>query len=195
MIRASHLGAIAERPRVVKKQEVKTEPEVVTVCRDCGINKRLPKRGITCAACNRYKLLHGVPRPSALIAREQAKRNAIKWCEVCGHTTVYALQKCKPCHDYWLTHKKSRPQWLWDEDICCSVCGFPKKAARRNKSGRLAFRKDKCQPCDTYQREQGRQRPPHLWGKGSKGWCACGYPAEHEINKIVMCNRCVKEYR
>jgi hypothetical protein len=194
MIRSQHLGAIAERPTVVKKQEVKAE-HTPTICKECGIDKRLPKRGITCSACNRYRLLHGVPRPATLIQRELAKRNAIKWCEVCGHPDIYALQKCKLCHDYWLAHKKARPRWLWDKDICCSVCGFPKKALKRGRNGRLAFRKDKCLPCDTYQREQKRPRPAYLWGKGSKGWCDCGYPAEHQIDGFTLCNRCVKDYR
>lgn len=195
MIRASHLGAIAERPQVVKQHEAKTEPKVTTtICRNCKYQKKIAVWGM-CDACCSFWRRNGKMRPAGIIRRAAAREGKAKWCKTCGHTKIKANQRCATCYRYWLLTGKARPKWFWDEDYCCSVCDFPKAAVKTYKQGRKAFYGDKCSACYRYQYRYNKPRPSHLWGKGTHGWCECGSPAEHQINKIAMCNRCVKDYR
>jgi hypothetical protein len=193
MIRSQHLGAIAERPQVVKHHEVKAEP-AKTECQCC--HQMLKIHGCDmCKTCHRYWIKHGTMRPAACIQRSLDKQNKAKWCKNCGSTSLYVEQRCKSCYRHWRLYNKERPRWRWDADICCAVCSFPKKAAKIQKRGRANFYKDKCLACYNYEKNLGRPRPEHLWGKGSKGWCDCGFPAEHQAGGFNLCNRCVKDYR
>lgn len=194
MIRSSSLAAIAERVPEVKKQETKVEPANLIRCGNCKQERPKRCRGL-CEACHTYQKRHNQNRPMHLIRREVAKLKKIRWCQTCGNPQIDSNHMCGACRKYWATSGKARPKWLWDDEFCCTTCGIPKRIARHTAGGHVNFRKDKCRACSQYERKYGKPRPQHLWGNGSKGWCDCGYPAEHEINKIVMCNRCVKEYR
>lgn len=194
MIRSHHLGAIAERPQVVKRHEVKAE-EYPFVCKHCGYPcKKTHGLGL-CSACATFYFKYRQMRPRRLIEASATRRRKAKWCMTCGHPDIMCKQECKLCYGYRQRNGKPRPRWMWDDDLCCVNCDFPKKAALRRKNGRIYFHQDKCAACYAYHKRTGKERPEYLWGKGSKGWCSCGYPAEHQIDKINMCNRCVKEYR
>ncbi len=196
MIRSSSLAAIAERPHVAKKQEAPAEAQPVNliICANCKLEKK--KRSFDlCEACYDYENTHKKNRPMYLIRREIDKQKRIKWCQNCGNPNIRALFLCLPCYLYRQTTGKQRPKWLWDEEFCCTVCGIPKKLTPRDADGATTFRKDKCRACASYQRYNGKPRPEHLWGNGKFGWCDCGYSAEHQIDGLNMCNRCVKDYR
>jgi len=194
MIRSSSLATIAERSTVVKKQEVKVQAQPVTICKDCGIDKNLTRGGV-CSTCRQYKRTHGKARSADLIERLETRRHGVRWCRTCGSTDLFIEQRCRPCYRYWKLYNKERPRRKWDKDFCCVVCGFPRKAAMIQKRGRANFYKDKCLACYNYEKRLSKPRPEYLWGKGSKGWCDCGYGAEHQIDGLKMCNRCVKDYR
>lgn len=194
MIRASHLGAIAERPQVVKKQEVKAD-EYPFVCKHCEYPcKKTHGLGL-CSACSTFYFKHRQMRPRRLIEASAIRRRKAKWCMTCGNPNVMCKQECKSCYGYRERNGRPRPRWIWDDEFPCVNCGIPKKAASRRKCGRILFHKDRCAPCYSYQRRTGKERPEYLWGKGKHGFCDCGSPAEHQIDKINMCNRCVKDYR
>jgi hypothetical protein len=192
MIRAQHLGAIAERPQVVKKQEVKAEKLIL--CKQCNLRKP-PYRVDTCAACCRYEKRNGHPRTISLIRLDAKRQSKAKWCKNCGNPSLYVGHLCLACYKYQVKHGKNRERWRWDEDFKCSVCGFPKKAGRRRLDGAVYFTRDKCRTCYDYERRYKKPRPAHLWGAGKHGFCDCGYPAEHQKDGFNLCNRCVKEYR
>lgn len=195
MIRASHLAAIAERPQVVKKQEVEpAKPTNLIICANCKLEKK--KRSFDlCAACYDYQHTHKKNRPMHLVRLELEKQERSKWCHNCGSPNIRACFLCMPCYNYKNRTGKHRPKWLRDDEFCCTVCGIPKRLTPLDADGATTFRKGKCRACASYQRYHGKPRPPELWGNGKYGWCDCGYPAEHQIDKINMCNRCVKEYR
>jgi hypothetical protein len=195
MIRSQHLGAIAERPQVVKHHEVKVEPVVITtLCNHCGIAKKLRRGGI-CSACYCYRRKHGKPRPHALVMHDLARQSKARWCMTCGYPEIYSSLRCKPCYSYWNRHGKSRPRWLWDDDFCCINCGISRKQAGKRSGGRDNFDKDMCHACYNYNHKFKRPRPADMWGKGKHGWCECGFPAEHQTGGFNLCNRCVKDYR
>jgi hypothetical protein len=56
-------------------------------------------------------------------------------------------------------------------------------------------RRGYCNACRHYFVRTGKKRPPHLWGNGPEGWCECGKPANHMIDKFPLCDSCAVEYK
>ena len=195
MIRSSSIAAIAERPQVVKKHEVEpAQPANLIICANCQQKRKKCALGL-CNTCYAFQLRHGVPRPLHLVRYQMEKQSQPKWCTTCGNPELYNVHRCHACYTYWMRYKKERPKWLWNKDVCCKNCAFPKKAALRGKGGYALFHKGRCAPCYRYKNRTGRERPAHLWGAGKHGFCDCGYPAEHQAGEFNLCNRCVKDYK
>ncbi len=194
MIRSSSLAAIAERPHVAKKQEAKAEAQPVNliICANCKLEKKHSAFGL-CNTCYVYQSRHGEPRPLHLARYQAGKQSQPKWCMTCGYPGIFGLCRCQACYMYWLRHKKERPKWLWNEDICCKNCAYPKKAALHRKSGVSVFHKGRCGPCYRYKNRTGNERPGHLWGNGKFGWCLCGRPANYQKDGFDLCTICAEE--
>lgn len=149
------------------------------MCQHCQLNPA-HSHGI-CTTCIKYQKRHaGASRPLTHIEKVSQRRRRARWCQTCGNPEIEAARRCKACYSYWHRTGKPRPRWLWDEDFCCIVCGFPKKAAHRKNrpGGGLKFWKGRCFACYGYFHKFKRDRPAYLWGRGTYGWCICGYPAE-----------------
>ena len=161
------------------------------LCMVCG-EKPIDCSG-RCATCRMYFKKYGVERPASLIEKARAlrmfKQNSARWCRNCGSLELGYNMRCFLCANYLARHGKERPRVLWSDDPRCKNCKKPLPTdGRRYHSG-------KCELCRHYEEEVGRNRPPHLWGDGKFGFCECGYPADHLIDKFPLCNRCAKEYQ
>lgn len=158
-------------------------------CVVCGEIPRVFRGDKRCTACWTYRWRHGVDRPIEWIERSRRRKGAPKWCRVCGSTDSRIVnQMCSACNKYFYRHGKDRPRHYWDEEAKCRTCKIPLDKAPFPSNGR-------CNACNMYKRNNGTERPKYLWGDGIHGWCTCGYPADHLIDKFPFCNRCAKEYQ
>ena len=142
-----------------------------------------------CRPCQLYYRIHGVERPLELIERSVERASKPRWCKVCNKpSTELRRLRCERCYRYWLLHRKDRPRHYWCDDLKCKVCQIPLSAAKRVIQGH-------CKKCYEYKRKFDRQRPQHLWGNGPFGYCECGQPANHMIDKFPLCDSCAVEYK
>lgn len=157
-----------------------------SACVNCGASKI--KSDGRCNACWVYFYKNGIERPRELWERCRQKAIAPAWCKNCGHPDVYCLFRCMNCYRYWRIHDKERPRYMWEDDPKCKTCGRPLRTVKRKDSGR-------CDACNSYRRKYGIERPQHFWGNGPAGWCDCGQPANHLIDKFPLCDSCAVEYK
>ncbi len=191
MIRSSSLAAIAERVAVVEKQEDKAQPEVKLIrCSHCKLEREMYAGGM-CSPCHRYKRRTGILRPFKLIQRESERQSAPKWCKTCGSPNVFAGLRCEACYSYLLRTGKPRPKRFWNDDFCCTTCGYPKSAKTKGTS--RTFVVDKCVACYKYERRHKKPRPEYLWGKGKHGWCMCGRQANYQKDGFNLCTICAEK--
>jgi len=168
-----------------------TEPAPLKLCSNCGVKPAFA-RG-RCPACLSYFKRHHIERPLSLIEqaqkREEAAKHSAWWCKNCGSPDIESNMRCTRCARYFRMHGKERPRHLFVDDPRCKVCGKPLPTdGRRKLSG-------KCELCRHYEETRGKKRPAHLWGNGPHGWCECGQPAQHLIDKFPLCNGCAVEYQ
>lgn len=191
MIIGTYSGTTYERVEPAKPHREVEQPQ--PLCQRCSLNPQF-RQGL-CSTCIGYKKRHGVDRPMELIEKARERHCAPRWCKVCGNPNLASRGRCGGCATYWETHRRERPQRFWNPDFRCLTCGIPKRLARKDHTGRLRFYGGRCEPCYSYLYRRGVERPKHLWGIGSKGWCECSNPAEHQIDGFNLCNRCVEEFK
>lgn len=155
-------------------------------CSNCG--KLAQLNGGRCTACRSFFYRHSVERPAEFVNRQLERAANPRWCKVCGNPKIIANCRCNACDHYWRAHGKERPYRYWTENKACKNCKVPLAAVKRKRGLR-------CGACDDYKRKYGVNRPKYLWGDGVHGFCECGYPADHMIDKFPLCNRCAKEYQ
>lgn len=164
----------------------------VKLCSNC---KRKPAyRGQRCTTCRAYLYNYGIERPQILwfkqAERIEKKAKAPAWCSNCGSMEISHNFRCYRCARWLHEHKRERPRHLWAEDPRCKNCTHPLPVAKgRRKTSGL------CQLCRVYFNKYKKHRPKKAWGIGSAGWCDCGAPAEHKINKFTLCNQCAVDYK
>lgn len=156
-------------------------------CANCR-RKRAVKNG-RCASCQTYFYRHGVERPLSFVYKLEERQASPRWCKNCGSPDLSCNLRCARCDCYWRIHRKERPKHLWVDDPRCKTCGKPLPSGnRRKRSGR-------CDLCREYRSVYKKERPQKLWGDGLHGWCDCGQPAHHLIDKFPLCNSCAVEYK
>lgn len=158
---------------------------VYTACVNCGYGKPYSKG--RCKACHTYFERNQIERPSSLWQRRHEEATLPRWCKNCGAPSLTGYMRCLACYRYWKVHSKERPRHYFAADATCKNCGIPLALGRK--------RKGKCSRCYEYKRVFGRERPAHLWGNGPHGFCECGQPAHHLIDKFPLCNGCAAEYQ
>lgn len=154
-------------------------------CINCG-NQKVVSNG-RCKACRHYFERNGKERPRELVERHQEKKNAPRWCKNCGSPSIAGFLRCNACYRYWKNHGKERPRRYFDNPNCKN-CGIPLDTVVIVKAGH-------CSRCYEYKRIFKKSRPEKLWGNGPHGWCECGQPAQHMIDKFPLCNGCAVEYQ
>jgi len=163
-----------ERPTEKKKKP--------TTCARCGIDDVYCSGH--CKKCYRHRFNRGTIR-----TYKYKNPELPRWCKNCGSPGVNTEQRCEACAWFFKRHKRERPRHLWDETFCCKTCKLPLSTYKGWKI------KGRCNPCYKYLKRTGRDRPREYWGIGVHGWCECGFPATHLIDKFPLCNRCAKEYQ
>lgn len=162
------------------------EKQKFDACIVCG-NEKVHGEG-RCANCYGYWVRHGVERPLVFIEKEKIRKTTPKWCKVCNQRMSVRSFRCDACYEYWLANKKERPMHLWNADMQCKNC---KKPLNSDCDPRRGY----CNACRHYFARTGKKRPPHLWGNGPHGFCDCGKPANHMIDKFPLCDECAVEYK
>ena len=171
-----------ERPKGLEKAL-----KIPKLCSNCQ-RKIAVKKG-RCLACRSYFQRHGTERPMQYLAKLAERVAAPRWCKNCGSPEVSCNLRCARCDGYWRIHKKERPYHLHTDDPRCKTCGKPlPNGSRRKLSGR-------CDHCREYRRVYKKERPQKLWGNGPHGFCECGQPANHLIDKFPLCDGCAVEYQ
>lgn len=157
-------------------------------CVNCG-SKGTHAKG-RCITCYKYFWVHKVDRPLEFIERKAKRVSAPRWCKVCGHPALYRSFRCHACHDYYMRCRKERPRHLYVsiEDGRCANCGISALGVPR-------FRRGRCRRCYEYKMRHNTERPESLWGNGPFGYCECGQPANHMIDKFPLCDSCAVEYK
>lgn len=165
-----------ERPRFQKHDR----------CVNCGA-ECIHSNG-RCPTCASYFFKHKVERPKRLIEHNQEKKQAARWCKVCGNVGELRMMRCDACYAYWRKHHRDRPKHLWRDDLNCKTCGKPLHMVKRAIRGY-------CFHCYDYKQTYKKERPQRLWGNGPCGFCDCGKPANHLIDKFPLCDGCAKDYK
>lgn len=157
-------------------------------CVNCG-NSSTFAQG-RCRSCYKYLWRYGKERPLASEEKRLERIESPKWCKICGDVSLYRGRRCHACYDYFIRNGKERPRHLRVErsERRCSNCGI-------GANGTRCFKRGLCRTCYDYKRETGKPRPQHLWGNGPAGWCECGQPANHLIDKFPLCDSCAVEYK
>lgn len=154
-------------------------------CLNCGSREVLTAG--RCDPCRVYLLRNGKERPLLLAEWYEQKKRLPKWCKVCGTPSLLCRGRCRACDRYWRVRGKERPKRLWCDDLNCSNCKKPLCSVPWKCKGY-------CNACYQFEK-RGQKRPPHLWGAGKEGFCDCGQPANHMIDKFPLCDSCAIEYK
>lgn len=154
-------------------------------CVNCGESKPYSKG--RCKACHTYYERNQTERPFVLFERHKEKAVLPRWCKNCGSPSITGFLRCNACYRYWKAHGKERPRRYFDNPNCKN-CGIPLDTVVIVKAGH-------CSRCYEYKRIFKKSRPEKLWGNGPHGWCECGQPAQHMIDKFPLCNGCAVEYQ
>lgn len=157
------------------------------LCSNCH-QKPAVNRG-RCRTCRSYFQRTGKERPPENIKKRAEREAAPRWCKNCGSPDICCNLRCDPCEHYLRIHGKERPYHLYTDDPRCKNCGIPLSDSSRRKV------KGRCKRCREYRNIYKKERPQHLWGNGSEGWCECGKPANHSIDKFALCDECAVEYK
>lgn len=155
-------------------------------CINCG-DPKLAANG-RCKACKCYFERNNKERPRELWERRKAEAQMPRWCQNCGSPNIMGHMRCTACYRYWKAHGKERPYRYFADNAKCKNCGIPLDTV-------VIVKKGHCSKCYEYKRMYKKERPQKLWGNGPHGFCECGQPANHLIDKFPLCDGCAVEYQ